>query len=156
MSNTAMDFEEMRDLYQQVILDHGRQPRNHRRMERFSATARGDNPMCGDRCQIWLAYDGARIADVSFEARGCAISVASGSLMTEVVRGRSAPDARQLFAQFRDMVRSGACPVCADEALERLVPLAGVHEYPSRIKCATLAWHALAAALDGQGSASSE
>ncbi len=156
MSNAAMNFEELRDLYQQVILDHGRHPRNHHKMDRYSATARGDNPMCGDRCQVWLTCDDADITDVSFEARGCAISVASGSLMTEVVKGRSRTDAQHLFTQFHNMVRSGVCPVCGDDALERLAPFAGVHEYPSRIKCATLAWHALAAALEGKGNASSE
>jgi nitrogen fixation NifU-like protein len=151
-------LDDVRDLYQEVILDHGRRPRNHRRPDRVDASAKGDNPMCGDRVEVFVAYapDGT-LEDVGFQARGCAISVASGSLMTEVVRGRSRDDARALFARFRELARTGQCPDCAgDEAMERLEPLSGVHEYPSRIKCATLAWHALDAALDGRGEASSE
>ncbi len=153
-------FDELRDLYQEVILDHGRRPRHARRPERVDATASGDNPMCGDRVQVWVQYapDGT-IGDAGFEARGCAISVASADLMAETVRGRSRADARALFAAFREMARTGACPAC-DGALagplERLQPLSGVHEYPSRVKCATLPWHALVAALDGAGETSSE
>ena len=149
-----MSFDELRDLYQEVILDHGRRPRNHRRLEAFDATAKGDNPMCGDRCQVWIRRtpEGG-IADATFEARGCAISVASGSLMTEAVRGRSAGEIHALADRFREMVRTGQH---ADPSLDALAPLAGVHEYPSRVKCATLPWHALLAALDGKGEATSE
>ena len=116
--------DDVRDLYQEVILDHGRRPRHTGRLAVFDATAKGDNPLCGDRVQIWVKYapDGS-IAETSFEARGCAISVASADLQP---------------------------------ALERLAPLAGVHEYPSRVKCATLPWHTLSAALEGRGEASSE
>lgn len=150
MSESA--FDDLRDLYQEVILDHGRHPRHMRRLDRFDATAKGDNPMCGDRVQLWLTYgpDG-RIADAGFEARGCAISIASADLMAEVVKDRAPDDARALFAAFREMAKTGTCPHCAPplaDALERLQPLAGVHEYPSRVKCATLPWHALVAALD--------
>lgn len=155
-----MSFDDLRDLYQEVILDHGRRPRHGTRLAAFDATAKGDNPMCGDRVQLWLKYapDGT-ISDAGFEARGCAISIASADLMAEVVRGRSPADTKALFAAFRDMVRSGECPECQGSfgaALERLRPLSGVHEYPSRVKCATLAWHALNAALDGAEEASSE
>jgi nitrogen fixation NifU-like protein len=155
-----MSFEDLRDLYQEVILDHGRRPRHGQRLAAFDATARGDNPMCGDRVQVWLKYaaDGT-IADAGFEARGCAISIASADLMAEVVRGHSPRDARALFAAFRELARTGKCPACESglhEALERLQPLSGVHEYPSRVKCATLAWHALNAALDGTAEATSE
>ena len=149
-------FDDLRDLYQDVILDHGRRPRHGTRLTAFDATARGDNPMCGDRVQLWLRHgDDARIAEAGFEARGCAISVASADLMAEVVAGRSDAECRALAAQFREMARTGACAQ-ADAALERLRPLAGVHEYPSRVKCATLPWHALLAALDGKGDSSSE
>jgi nitrogen fixation NifU-like protein len=154
-------FDDLRDLYQEVILDHGRRPRNARRLAEFDATAKGDNPMCGDRIQVWLKYgaDG-RIAETGFEARGCAISVASADLMAEVVPGRTPAETKRLFEAFREMARTGTCPHCEDaggnEALERLQPLAGVHEFPSRVKCATLAWHALAAALEGGTEASSE
>jgi nitrogen fixation NifU-like protein len=145
----AETFDDLRDLYQEVILDHGRHPRHGKRLETFDATAKGDNPMCGDRVQVWLRYapDG-NIAETGFEARGCAISVASADLMAETVQGRSKTDTAALFARFREMARTGVCPSC-DPAMERLAPLSGVHEYPSRVKCATLPWHALVAALDG-------
>ena len=150
-------FDELRDLYQEVILDHGRKPRHGHRLAAFDASAKGDNPMCGDRVEVFVKYarDGS-IGETGFEARGCAISVASADLMAEVVPGRSAADARGLFAKFLEMARTGTCPQCDDPALERLQPLSGVHEYPSRVKCATLPWHALIAALDGGKEASSE
>jgi nitrogen fixation NifU-like protein len=153
-------FDDLRDLYQEVILDHGRRPRHSGRLEGFDATAKGDNPLCGDRIQVWVKYapDGT-IADTKFEARGCAISVASADLMAEVVAGRDKKDTTALFTAFRELARTGACPHCEAaqrEAMERLAPLAGVHEYPSRVKCATLPWHALTAALEGRGDASSE
>ena len=153
-------FDDLRDLYQEVILDHGRHPRHARRLEQFDATAKGDNPMCGDRVQVWVKYGpNDTIAETGFEARGCAISVASADLMAETVQGRSTADTRALFDAFREMARSGACPHCAaslQDPLERLQPLSGVHEYPSRVKCATLPWHALIAALEGTKEASSE
>jgi nitrogen fixation NifU-like protein len=149
-------FEDLRDLYQEVILDHGRRPRHGRRLAAYDVSARGDNPMCGDRVEVWVKQtaDG-RIAETGFEARGCAISIASADLMAEAVAGRTPEEARALFARFRAMARSGAS-ADDDALLQRLRPLAGVHEYPSRVKCATLAWHALLAALDGKGEASSE
>jgi nitrogen fixation NifU-like protein len=108
--------------------------------------------------QVYLASGPADIiAAVGFEARGCAISVASADLMAEVVTGRTRHDVRALFERFRDMARTGACPDCeTDEAMERLRPLAGVHEYPSRVKCATLPWHALLAAMEGTAETTSE
>jgi len=116
--------------------------------------------MCGDRVQVFVRYapDGS-IAETGFDARGCAISVASADLMAETVQGRSPEQVRTLFGAFREMARTGQCPQCdgaLEEPLERLQPLAGVHEYPSRVKCATLPWHALMAALGGEGEASSE
>jgi nitrogen fixation NifU-like protein len=158
MSGAA--FDELRDLYQEVILDHGRRPRHAGRLDSFDATAKGDNPMCGDRVQVWVKYaDDGSIEQTGFEARGCAISVASADLMAEVVRGRTRSDTRALFAAFREMARTGHCPACAPDLtapMERLAPLSGVHEYPSRVKCATLPWHALVAALEGTKEASSE
>jgi nitrogen fixation NifU-like protein len=151
--------DDFADLYQEVILDHGRKPRHAQRLETFDATARGDNPMCGDRVQVWVALNDDSIGDVGFEARGCAISIASADLMAEAVKGRTQADTRALFAAFREMARTGTCPACdaaLEEPLERLAPLSGVHEYPSRVKCATLPWHALIAALDGTKEASSE
>jgi nitrogen fixation protein NifU and related proteins len=151
--------DDFADLYQEVILDHGRKPRHGKRLEEFDVTAKGDNPMCGDRVQVWVALDRGKIRDVGFEARGCAISVASADLMAEAVQGRGPADTKALFEAFRDMARTGSCPHCAAELaepLERLAPLSGVHEYPSRVKCATLPWHALIAALDGAKEATSE
>jgi nitrogen fixation protein NifU and related proteins len=152
-------FDDLRDLYQEVILDHGRKPRHAQRLESFDTSAKGDNPMCGDRVQVWVKFETDRIGRIGFEARGCAISVASADLMAETVQGRGKTDTRALFEAFRDMARTGICPHCAPELaepLERLAPLSGVHEYPSRVKCATLPWHALIAALDGTKEASSE
>jgi len=152
-------FDDLRDLYQEVILDHGRRPRNFRRLEGADLTAQGDNPLCGDRMELWVRTEGDTIADAAFQGRGCAISMASASLMTETVRGKSRAEARTLAERFRELAMSGTCPDCgaalADE-MERLQPLAGVHEFPSRVKCATLAWHTLNAALDGAKEASSE
>jgi nitrogen fixation NifU-like protein len=154
-------FDEVRDLYQEVILDHGRRPRHGHRLESYDSSAKGDNPMCGDRVEVFVRKAGDAIGEVGFEARGCAISVASADLMAEVVAGKTATDARALFEQFREMARTGECPHCArddalDAALERLQPLSGVHEYPSRVKCATLPWHALIAALEGGKEVTSE
>ena len=149
-------FEDLKDLYNAEIMERGRRPRHMRRLDTFDATARGDNPMCGDRVQVWLKYspDGA-IADTGFEARGCEISKASADLMVDAVNHQKPSEARALFSAFRTMVQTGACPDCGAD-LEKLRPLASVHEYPSRVKCATLPWHALLAALDGQGAATSE
>jgi nitrogen fixation NifU-like protein len=151
----AANFDDLRDLYQEVILDRGRKPRHARRLETFDATAKGDNPMCGDRVQVWVRRDGDAIAATGFEARGCAISVASADLMAEAVAGRTQDEARAMFAAFEAMARTGSAPA-DDGSMTALAPLAGVHEYPSRVKCATLPWHALLAALDGGGQASSE
>ena len=145
-------FDDLRDLYQEVILDHGRKPRNFRRLEDADRHAKGDNPMCGDRMELWvkLAEDGA-IADAGFQGRGCAISMASASLMTETVRGKTQAEVKELGEKFRSLAMTGTCPDCgtaiADE-MERLQVLGGVSEYPSRVKCATLAWHTLNNALD--------
>ncbi len=151
-----MNFDEVRDLYQEVILDHGRRPRHAHRLEVFDATAKGDNPMCGDRVQVWvkLGADGA-LADVGFEARGCAISIASADLLSEIAVGRTPGDLRQLAVTFADMAKSGTT-ASSDPAIETLKPLSGVSEYPSRVKCATLPWNAVIAALDGVGETSSE
>jgi nitrogen fixation NifU-like protein len=152
-------FDDLRDLYQEVILDHGRKPRNFRRLEAADLNARGDNPMCGDRMELFLDMEGDRIADAAFQGRGCAISMASASLMTETVKGKTALEAREMAAKFREMAMTGTCPECGgalEEEMERLQALSGVHEFPSRVKCATLAWHTLNTALDGGKEASSE
>jgi nitrogen fixation NifU-like protein len=149
-------FEELLDLYNKTIVERGRRPKHMHRLESFDATARGDNPMCGDRVQVWVKYaDDGSIAETAFDARGCEISKASADLMVEAVAGRSREETQLLSAAFGEMVRTGACPEC-ERALEPLKPLASVHEYPSRVKCATLAWHALIAALNNEGQVSSE
>jgi nitrogen fixation protein NifU and related proteins len=153
-------FDDLRDLYQEVILDHGRKPRNFRRLEDADRSARGDNPMCGDRIELWvkLGAEGG-IADAAFQGRGCAISMASASLMTETVKGKTQAQAREMGEKFRALAMTGVCPDCGAEIaeeMERLAPLSGVHEFPSRVKCATLAWHTLNAALEGTKEASSE
>ena len=136
MSQTD-NFDDLRDLYQEVILDRGRKPRHGQRLEDFDSTAKGDNPMCGDRVQVWLKLDVDKVDRVGFEARGCAISVASADLMVETVQGRDKADTKALFEAFRTLARTGTCPECAAqlaEPMEQLAPLAGVHEYPSRVK----------------------
>jgi nitrogen fixation protein NifU and related proteins len=141
---------DLRELYQDIILDHGRHPRNFRALEHPTHLARGHNPLCGDRVTIYLAVDGERIADVSFEGRGCAISTAAASLMTEVLKGKTIGEARTLFAQFHAKVAGAPFeepPEALQEDAERLEPLTGVKAYPVRIKCATLPWHAFEAAL---------
>lgn len=147
-------FDDLRDLYQEVILDHGRKPRNFRRLENATHHASGDNPLCGDRMELFLALEeDGKIADAAFQGRGCAISMASASLMTETVRGKSPEQAKALGSAFRTLAMTGTCPECGAELaddMERLSPLSGVHEFPSRVKCATLAWHTLNNALDGK------
>ena len=135
---------DLRDLYQQVILDHNRAPRNFREMPDADRTAQGDNPLCGDRIAVALRLDGGQIADVAFTGSGCAISQASASLMTQAVKGKSVEDAKRMFEAFHGMVTGGA----ADrDLLGKLVAFGGVKEFPARVKCANLAWHTLRAAL---------
>ena len=140
---------DLRELYQDIILDHGRHPRNFHAMAKPSHFAHGHNPLCGDKVTIYLKLDGDRIADVSFEGRGCAISTASASLMTEILKGKTLAEAEALFRSFHAKV-TGADPVAVPPRLaedaERLEPLTGVKTYPARVKCATLAWHAFEAA----------
>ena len=142
MSDAGFDIGE---LYQEVILDRGRHPRHQHRLEPFDCAAKGDNPMCGDRVEVRVRMDGDRIAQAGFEARGCAISIASADLMAEAVTGHTGAAVQDLAERFRAMVQTGECPDCRD--LEALRPLAGVHEFKSRLKCATLPWDALLAAL---------
>jgi nitrogen fixation NifU-like protein len=149
-----MMFDDVRDLYQNIILERSRNPRHMRSMDPFDAAADGDNPLCGDRITVRLRYDAdSKIAEAAFEARGCAISMASADLMADIVHGRSAEEVLHLSEAFANLVRTGATD---DGTISSLVPLAGVSEYPSRIKCATLPWAAMVAALGGRREASSE
>jgi nitrogen fixation protein NifU and related proteins len=139
-----------RELYQDIILDHGRHPRNFRKLDHPSHFAHGHNPLCGDRVTVFVEMDGDRIKDVSFEGRGCAISTASASLMTEILKGRTVKEAEAIFANFRASVTGEGeveAPAELEDDLDRLAPLTGVRSYPARVKCATLAWHAFEAAL---------
>jgi nitrogen fixation NifU-like protein len=141
---------DLRDLYQDIILDHGQRPRNFRKQEHPSHFANGHNPLCGDRVTVYVTMAGERIRDVSFEGRGCAISQASASLMTETLRGKTLAEADALFKGFHAKVTGTAAPQTPaplEEDMERLEPLTGVKSYPARVKCATLAWHAFEAAL---------
>jgi nitrogen fixation NifU-like protein len=141
---------DLRELYQDIILDHGRHPRNFHALQHPTHLARGHNPLCGDRVTVYLAVEGDRISDVSFEGRGCAISTASSSLMTEVLKGKTLDEARRLFARFHAKVTGGTSeelPESLEEEAERLEPLTGVKGYPTRVKCATLPWHAFEQAL---------
>ncbi len=142
-------LDDLRDLYQEVVFDHNRNPRNFRVIEDADRTIEGFNPLCGDRITLYLKLDGDRIADVSFQGQGCAISTASASLMTEIVKGKTVPEAEKLFEAFHKIV-TGQDEDLKLEELGKLAVLAGVRQYPSRIKCATLAWHSLESALKGK------
>jgi nitrogen fixation NifU-like protein len=139
-------MSDLRDLYQEVILDHNRAPRNFGPLPSANRKAEGHNPLCGDRVKVFLHVEDGRIADIAFQGSGCAISTASASLMTEALKGKSVAEARSLFHGFHDLLTADGD---ADD-LGKLAVFAGVREYPIRIKCATLAWHAVQAALDQQ------
>ena len=147
-------MSELSDLYQEVILDHNRQPRNFRVLERVTHHAEGYNPLCGDRLQLFLEVTGGVITDVGFQGSGCAISKASASMMTERLKGVPVADARALFERFHRMVTTP--PDREVEDLGKLSSLAGVREFPVRVKCASLAWHTLKAALERAEKTSTE
>lgn len=141
---------DLRDLYQDIILDHGRHPRNFHPLEHPSHLAHGHNPLCGDKVTVYVDLDGDRIRDVSFEGRGCAISTASASLMTEILKGKTLAEADALYKAFHAQVTGGVAPkmpASLEDEMDRLAPLSGVKTYPARVKCATIAWHAFEAAL---------
>lgn len=142
-------FDELRDLYQEVIFDHNRNPRNFRIIDDADRKVDGFNPLCGDRLTLYLKMDGDVITDASFQGSGCAISTASVSLMTEIVKGKTEQEAEDLFKKFHEMT-TGKDEQINLEAVGKLAVLAGVREYPARVKCATLAWHTLDAALKNE------
>ena len=147
----------LRELYQEIILDHSRHPRHFGALEGANHVAEGHNPLCGDRVKVFLKTDaGDRIADVSFEGRGCAISVASASLMTEMLKGRTIAEAERLMGGFLHMVKGENAAGLEGDDRDRLEVMAGVSAFPMRVKCATLAWHAMKAALDDEPAAKSE
>ena len=149
-------MSDLRDLYQEVILDHNRRPRNFRKLECPDRTCEGFNPLCGDRLTVFLELEGDRIKEVTFEGTGCAISRASASLMTDALKGKTVADAEALFERFHEMVTADAERPADTEGLGKLAVFAGVREYPSRVKCATLSWHTLKAAVQGLRSATTE
>jgi nitrogen fixation NifU-like protein len=136
---------DLRNLYQEIILEHSRKPKNSGVLEDVSGKAQGNNPLCGDRVTVFVKLDGDRIQDARFDARGCAISVASASIMTEMVKGMTVSDAEVAFERFQTLLTSNAAPVLADD--DELSALMGVRDFPTRVKCATLPWHAFRAAL---------
>jgi nitrogen fixation NifU-like protein len=133
-------------LYQDLILDHNRSPRNYGAMANANRRVEGNNPLCGDRLTVWLLLDGERVQDISFEASGCAISVASASLMTSAIKGKTRAEAERLFEQFHRLV-TGELDAPEAHTLGKLAVFSGVREYPIRVKCASLSWHAMKAAL---------
>lgn len=141
---------DLRDLYQEVIREHSKQPRNFRRMEDASRKAEGFNPFCGDRVTVYLKVEGDVVTDVSFQGAGCAISTASASMMTESLKGKSQEEVERLFEEFHDLVTGPPDEMPETEGLGKLAVFAGVREFPVRVKCASLAWHTLRAALHGE------
>lgn len=138
---------ELRDLYQQVILDHNKSPRNFKILESANRTAEGYNPLCGDKINIFLEIENDVIKDISFQGSGCAISKASASLMSTVVKGKPVDEAKKLFEKFHELITGKLNEVDSIEELGKLAVLAGVKEFPIRVKCASLAWHTMINAL---------
>lgn len=139
---------DLNELYQSVILDHNRSPRNFREINDTPHHAEGHNPLCGDNLTVWVELDGDVITDASFIGNGCAISKASASLMTQAVKGRSVAEAKEMFAGFQSLVTGQASPQESKDVLGKLILFAGVSEFPVRVKCASLSWHTLNAALE--------
>jgi nitrogen fixation NifU-like protein len=145
---------DLKELYRDVILDHNRQPRNFGRLEPADATAEGFNPLCGDRLSLFVRLDGDRIEDLRFEGKGCAISTASASLMTEAVKGKSRAAVQQIYERVHELLTQQHAPPAQD--LGKLAALSGVREFPARVKCASLCWHTLNAALHDGATATTE
>ncbi len=149
-------MNELFDLYQEIILDHNRRPRNYRAIAEPTCSADGYNPICGDEIRIFLKLDGEKIEDVSFQGQGCAISKASASLMTVKLKGKTLIEAEKELKRFQGMLAEGEDKEVDILDFGDLASLSGVRRFPARIKCATLAWHAVEAALQGKGQASTE
>ena len=141
-------FDDLNDLYQQVILDHCKKPRNFHELPAATCSAQGHNPLCGDQLKLFLALDGNAIKDISFVGSGCCISKASASLLTEFAKGKTKSEVERMFEHVREMITTGKV---ADD-VGKLAVFAGVYKYPARVKCAILSWHAVMAALKGEGS----
>ncbi len=142
-------MDELRDLYQQVILDHNRNPKNYGKIA-CNHTAEGYNPLCGDKVTVYLQVEDDKVSDIHFEAAGCAISKASASMMTTALKGKSLAEAQEVFQNFIEMITASNDTMPDAERMGNLVVLAGVREFPSRVKCAALAWHTFQAALENR------
>ncbi len=141
---------DLRDLYQEVILEHSKSPRNYRELKPADHKAEGYNPLCGDRFTIYLQMDGDSICDIGFQGSGCAISKASASMMTQALKGKTKEEAEKLFHRFHEVVTGKTESHGHEAELGKLAVFAGVSEFPLRVKCATLAWHTLEAAIEGK------
>ena len=144
-------MSDLADLYQEVIIDHGRRPRNFRELEGATRTVEGVNPLCGDQLTLYVKLADGRIADIAFQGTGCAISQASASLMTAALKGKTQDEALALFGRVHAMLTEGPNGEAGSPELGKLAVLCGVWEFPTRVKCATLAWHALRSALEADG-----
>jgi len=142
---------ELRDLYQEVVIDHSKKPRNFRKPEGANRTAEGINPLCGDQITVYLKLSGDVIDDIGFQGAGCAISKASASLMTSALKNKTKAEAEALFERVHSMISEGPRSKVDPQELGKLAVLSGVWEFPARVKCATLAWHTLRSALNGAG-----
>lgn len=149
-------MSELSDLYQEVILDHNKNPRNFKELEEATRSAEGNNPLCGDKLTVFLNYDGETVKEVSFTGSGCAISKASASMMTQMVKGKTKEEAEVLFDEFHRMVRGEMDEDAESNHLGKLKIFAGVREFPARVKCASLSWHTMKAALEGEELVSTE
>lgn len=144
-------MSDLRDLYQQVILEHNKSPRNYKKLENANHTAEGYNPLCGDHINLYLHMDGDVISNISFQGSGCAISKASASMMTASLKGKTRAEAEAIFDKFHRMVTRDSQAAFSPDELGKLAVFSGVCEFPARVKCASLAWHTLHAALEGKG-----
>ncbi|MCA1590724.1 MAG: SUF system NifU family Fe-S cluster assembly protein [Acidobacteria bacterium] len=149
-------MSELNDLYQEVILEHNKNPRNFREIPDADKTADGNNPLCGDALRVYLSMEGDTVTDVAFKGSGCAISKASASMMTQTVKGKTRKEAKTLFDEFHRMVTGKLDAEVDENNLGRLKIFAGVLEFPARVKCASLSWHTLHAALLGEAEVSTE
>ena len=149
-------MSELNDLYQEVILDHNKNPRNFREIETATRTADGNNPLCGDALRVYVEMEDDNVKDVAFKGSGCAISKASASMMTQIVKGKSKEEAETLFNEFQKMVTGELDAEIDENSLGKLKIFAGVLEFPARVKCASLSWHTLHAALNEEAEISTE
>jgi nitrogen fixation NifU-like protein len=148
---------DLRELYQEVILDHSKRPRNFRELPGANRHAEGHNPLCGDRASVYLLVDGDVVRDLSFQGSGCSISTASASMMTDALKGKTLAEAKTMFERFHELVTADPSKAAAASSeLGKLAVFAGVHEFPMRVKCASLAWHTMKAALEGGAKATTE